>query len=305
MDFLALIDFNAVMAHEGFGKAARATQSSKATLSRRVISLEDKLGVRLLERDSTMFRPTEYGQLLYELTAPLLEEIGAVGEMLAERAAHPRGVLRVKAPMMFAAVAMGRIAADLFAAWPDIQLDVTADDRLRESDKETFDVVICVDPPSSDWVGRRLMSDHMRIVAAPSLPRPVAAEGGAPIEVPAVVTPAFDKAALWQVHDDGDDSAPPLVLRPALKSRLASFRMVRDAACAGMGVAMLPYSMIIRDEAEGRLVDWGRVDGRETELWVLYKSKRLVSRKIVVFIDELFKKFPLGTPEELAGMFQK
>jgi hypothetical protein len=71
--------------------------------------------------------------------------------------------------------------------------------------------------------------------------------------------------------------------------------MVRDAACAGMGVAMLPYSMIIRDEAEGRLVDWGRVDGRETELWVLYKSKRLVSRKIVVFIDELFKKFPLGT----------
>jgi DNA-binding transcriptional LysR family regulator len=103
---------------------------------------------------------------------------------------------------------MGRIAADLFAAWPDIQLDVTADDRLRESDKETFDVVICVDPPSSDWVGRRLMSDHMRIVAAPSLPRPVAAEAGAPIEVPAVVTPAFDKAALWQVHDDGDRQRP-------------------------------------------------------------------------------------------------
>src|SRR5690349_3989127 len=99
MDLQALSDFDLVAAHGGFGRAARVSGRSKATLSRRVAELEQDLGVRLIERGSQSLRLTDEGRGLHERTRGLLSEIAEAGEAVVLGASMPKGRLRVSAPL--------------------------------------------------------------------------------------------------------------------------------------------------------------------------------------------------------------
>ena len=99
MDLHDLADFNLVAAHGGFGKASRASDRPKATLSRRVRNLEEGLGVRLLERGAHSLRLTQEGKTLFGRTEGLLAEIAEIGAEIGEGRAKPRGRLRVSAPV--------------------------------------------------------------------------------------------------------------------------------------------------------------------------------------------------------------
>ena len=101
MDLTALADFNAAALHGGFGPAVWKRDRPKATLSRRVVELEQSLGVRLIERP---LRLTEEGRALHERTHGLLAEIDEAGEAIASHAPVPRGRLRVSASAVFAHV---------------------------------------------------------------------------------------------------------------------------------------------------------------------------------------------------------
>src|SRR5437870_3101792 len=106
MDMEALVDFNLVAAHGGFGRASRISERSKATLSRHVSELEQDLGVRLIERGSQSLRLTDEGRALHERTYGLLGEIQEAGEQIVLGASTPKGRLRVSAPVVFAHVAL-------------------------------------------------------------------------------------------------------------------------------------------------------------------------------------------------------
>jgi DNA-binding transcriptional LysR family regulator len=99
MDLAALIDFNLVAAHGGFGRASRATERPKATLSRRVAELESSLGVRLFERGSRSLQLTEEGRTLHAHTRALSNEITEACEAVRGRLAGPRG--RLRPPRLF------------------------------------------------------------------------------------------------------------------------------------------------------------------------------------------------------------
>ena len=77
--------------------------------------------------------------------------------------------------------------------------------------------------------------------------------------------------------------------------------MVRDAVRAGVGAGRLPISLVSRDLATGTLVHWGDVDGPDIALWTLYPSRRLLSRRVSVFLRYLAEAFPTGASEELAS----
>src|SRR4051812_8706593 len=111
MDLLALVDFNLVARHGGFGKAARAALRPKATLSRRVAELEASLNLRLFERSARTLKLTQEGRALFERTGSLLAEINETAAAIASGGDAPRGRLRISAPLLFSQTAMGRIAA--------------------------------------------------------------------------------------------------------------------------------------------------------------------------------------------------
>jgi DNA-binding transcriptional LysR family regulator len=286
MDLIALADFNLVASHGGFGRASRASGRPKATLSRRVMELEQSLGVRLLERGTRSLRLTEEGATLYARTEALLTEVAEVGETIAGGLDRPRGRLRISAPLLFAHSALGRIAADFIRAYPEVRLEITADDRFVDLVEDGFDVVIRVNPPpDQDLVGRCFLRDRLVIVAPATLARPAA--GDEPSPVRAVVLARAVEAALWHCADGQQ-------LRPEPVLRLSSLVMVRDAVRAGAGAALLPPSIVRDDLASGRLVSWGASD-QTVALWALHTSRRLASRKVQAFVQFLCDAFPASS----------
>jgi DNA-binding transcriptional LysR family regulator len=293
MDLLALADFNLVARHGGFGKAARATGRSKATLSRRVAELESSLGLRLFERGAHVLTLTQEGQALYERTGTLLTELDETAAAIASGGDRPRGTLRISAPLLFCQIAMGKLAAEFVVKHPEVRLEITTEDRPVDLVEEGYDLVIRVNPkPDENLVGRAFLRDRLVVVASPAVKRP---SGNA--AVPAVVREARDQAASWDLKTASGVSR--IAVEPVL--RLSSMIMLRDAVRGGAGVGRLPISLVSRDLAAGKLVHWGDIDGPEITLWTLYPSRRLLSARVSAFLEHLKEAFPKGTPDELAA----
>ena len=293
MDLLALADFNLVARHGGFGKASRASGRPKATLSRRVSELESSLDLRLFERGARALKLTQEGRTLHERTGALLAELDETAAAIASGGDKPRGRLRINAPLLFSQTAMGKIAAAFALKYPEVRLEVTAEDRTVDMIEEGYDLVIRVNPdPDETLVGRILMRDRLVVVACPAMARPKGDRA-----VPTVVRGAGDPNPTW----DAMLARRKVRITTDPVLRLSSLIMVRDAVRAGVGAARLPVSLVSGDLAAGRLVHWGDVDGPEIVLWALYPSRRLLSARVSAFLDFLKAAFPSGTPEELAA----
>lgn len=288
MDLNALGDFQLVATHGGFGKASRASGRSKATLSRRVTDLEEALGIRLIERGTQRLELTEAGHLLLRRTEGPMHEVAEAVSAARDSLATPRGRLRVAAPLLFSQVALGRIAAQFLASYPEVQIEAVAEDRLVNLVDEHFDVSIRINPPSdSTLVGRCFAKDRLVLAAAPSIQMPKGRKDK-PFRVPAVVTPSYRDGDVWSVNND------QFIIEPQPVLRLSSLLMVRDAITAGAGAAMLPQSIIGNLLEKGALVSWG-ISGKEVELWVLHTSRRLQSPKVRAFVEFMCAQYPNGS----------
>ena len=293
MDLLALVDFNLVARHGGFGRAARLSGRPKATLSRRVAELERSLDLRLFERGARSLKLTEEGRLLHERTAVLLTEIDEVAAVIASGGERPRGRLRISAPLLFSQTAMGRLAAGFALKYPEVRLEVTTEDRPVDMVEEGYDLVIRVNPaPDENLVGRIFLRDRLVVVAGAGVARPA---GDA--AVPAVVRIAGDRTTAWDVT--GPAGTARIAIDPVLS--LSSLIMVRDAVRMGVGAGRLPISLVSQDLAAGTLVHWGDADAPEIAVWALYPSRRLLSARVSAFLDYLKQAFPKGTPDELSA----
>jgi DNA-binding transcriptional LysR family regulator len=283
MDLNALADFALLATHGGLGKASRASGRSKATLSRRIAELEEQLGVRLIERSARGLKLTEAGAALMARTEGPMLEVAEAMTAVREGLSAPRGRLRVASPVLFSQLAMGRISAEFRAVYPEVTLEVLADDRLVDLVEEQFDVAIRINPkPDSSLVGRCFAKDRLVVVAAPSVPMP---NPGPIAQVPGIVFSNFQPTN-WRL-DDGR-----LELEPIPKLKLSSFLMIRDAAVAGAGVALLPQSIAWSQLTRGELVQWGTASGEEVELWVLHTSRRLPAPKVRAFVDFMCDRYP-------------
>jgi DNA-binding transcriptional LysR family regulator len=292
MDLLALADFNLVARHGGFGRAARAAERPKATLSRRVADLEASLGVRLFERGSHTLKLTQEGRALFERTETLLTELGEAAAAIASGGEAPRGRLRISAPLLFSQMALGKLSAEFALRYPEVRLEVTTEDRPVDMVEEGYDLVIRVNPdPNEHLIGRILLHDRLVAVASPALQRPAA-----DLPVPAVVRATSNQTS-WDVTTHQGEVR--VSIDPVL--RLTSLIMIRDAVRTGIGAAVLPLSVVAGDLRTGALVHWGDVKGRPIEIWALYPSRRLLSARVSAFLEFLKEAFPLGQPEELAA----
>lgn len=292
MDLLALADFTLVARHGGFGRAARAAERPKATLSRRVADLEASLGVRLFERGSHTLKLTQEGRALFERTETLLTEIGEAATSIASGGEVPRGRLRISAPLLFSQMAMGTLSARFALRYPEVRLEITTEDRAVDMVEEGYDLVIRVNPdPDERLIGRVLLRDRLVAVASPALARPE------PQVAVRAVLRASGSPSAWELTTAAGDVRMPI--EPVL--RLASLIMIRDAVRTGIGAAVLPLSLVAGDLRSGALVQWGDVKGKPIEIWALYPSRRLLSARVSAFLALLKDAFPQGQPEELAA----
>ena len=289
MNLVALTDFNIVASHGGFGRASRISGRPKATLSRHVQELEEELGLRLLERSGRSFRLTEEGRTLHERTSGLIGEIGQIALDVTAGKDRPSGTLRVSCPLTFGHAQFGRLAAEFVQKFPDIQLEVTTENRAVDMIEEGYDAVIRVNPkPDNELVGRCFSRDELVLVAPPEVAMQTElAHGATPTILPAIVGTDAPASGQWTVMTP--EGERQFHWKAALK--LPSPLMVRHAVLAGAGMAILGRKLITNDLAAGRLRCLGTIQGGTIELWVLHTSRRLKSSKVAALVEFLCSRF--------------
>lgn len=275
-----LSDFVLVASNGGFAQASRASGRPKASLSRKVMDLEASLGVRLFERGSRSVHLTHEGELLFKRTNGPLNEIAETADLLRDGNSQPQGRLRINVPSLFGLMLMGRLAAQFKAAYPDVLLEVTMEDREVNLASEGYDLVIRANPKSdSELVGFCFLREQLLVVAAPTLTQQQ--------PVPVVVRNSARNKALWQI-----EGTPLREIQTLPVLELPAFTMIRDAVLTGIGAAKLPHLLVADDLAAGRLVSWGTVTGQPTEIWALHTSRRFASAKVKAFMQFLKTAFP-------------
>ena len=275
-----LSDVVLVASNGGFAQASRASGRPKASLSRKVMDLEASLGVRLFERGSRSVHLTHEGELLLKRTNGPLNEIAETADLLRDGNSQPQGRLRINVPSLFGLMLMGRLAAQFKAAYPDVLLEVTMEDREVNLASEGYDLVIRANPKSdSELVGFCFLKEQLLVVAAPTLTQQQ--------PVPVVVRNSARNKALWQI-----EGTPLREIQTLPVLELPAFTMIRDAVLTGIGAAKLPQLLVSDDLATGRLVSWGAVTGQPTEIWALHTSRRFASAKVKAFMQFLKTAFP-------------
>src|ERR1700730_3581664 len=152
--------FLAVARAKGFRDGARATGNSASGLSESVRRLETQIGVRLLNRTTRSVVPTEAGQRLLERLGPALNEVQAALDVVNSFRSRPAGTLRLNVPVSAVRLTLPAIVPSFLAAYPDIKLEVIADDSFVD--------VLAAGCDAGIRYGERLEKD---MIAVPIRPR--------------------------------------------------------------------------------------------------------------------------------------
>src|SRR5580700_3847093 len=275
-----LTAFVAVARAGGFRDAARASQSSASSLSEAVRRLESGLGVRLLNRTTRSVAPTEAGARLLDRLGPALVEVEAALDVVNNFRDRPAGTLRLNVPVVAARLVLPRIVPAFLAAYPDIRLEVLAEDSFVDVLAAGCDAGIRYD--------ERLEQDMIAIPIGPRRQRFATAASPAyldrrgrpdhPRELldHACLRGRFTSGAMtsWEFERDGEvvkvDPTGPLIVRAGAATDLAV-----DAALAGSGIIYLfedwlrPY--LDRGELEPVLEPWWQ---RFSGPFLYYPSRR-------------------------------
>ena len=160
--------FAEVVESEGFSAAARRLGVSKSSVSKQIARLEDRLGVRLLNRTTRRLSLTEAGAAYYGACRRVLDEAETAERAVSNLAAAPRGVLKLNAPMSFGFLHLAAAIPAFHARFPQITVDAAMNDRFVDLIDEGYDVAIRIGSlRDSSLIARRLAPSHAVICAAP------------------------------------------------------------------------------------------------------------------------------------------
>ncbi|MCX5507491.1 LysR substrate-binding domain-containing protein [Pseudomonas sp. BJa3] len=285
-----------VVEHGGFAPAGRILGLPKSRLSRRVAKLEERLGVRLIQRSTRQFQVTEVGLEYYRHCLGMLEQAVAAEDAVERNRAEPRGIVRLASSTALLDSRLAPMLARFMAQCPVVELLVKSYNRRVDVIGEGFDLVLSVQHQpleSSELVMRRLAPSRQCLVVAPGLlaghGRPMSPEG---LQVlPSLNWGANVQDATWMLI--GPAGAEAAVRhRPRVVSD--DLAVLREAALAGVGAVLLPEEAVRADLADGRLVhvldDWAP---REGEVVALFPSRRGLMpavRKLIDYLADAFEQ---------------
>ncbi|HWL69612.1 MAG TPA: LysR family transcriptional regulator [Geminicoccus sp.] len=290
--------FAAVVRHQGFSPAARTLRLPKSQLSRRVARLEERLGLRLLERSTRRVSVTEAGREYYRHCQAMIAEAEAADEAAARVQAQPQGLVRVGCPNGLSqqlAETMPRFLAN----YPKLRVQFVMTSRPLDLIEDRIDVAIRVRPQldtDPNLIVKILGTSRLLLVASPGL----LGQHGTPASpgdlhgLPTLGHTEQPGETVWQL--EGPDGARETF---AHEPRLATtdFQILLESTLAGVGIACLPEQLVLSSLRDGRLVrilpDW---HGGEGLRHLVFTSRRGMAPAVRVVIDLLAE---LLTPDPL------
>ncbi|MDW5315093.1 LysR family transcriptional regulator [Rhizobium sp. PL01] len=238
-----------------FAAAAEALELSGPMVGKHVRFLEDRLGVRLINRTTRRQSLTDFGQAYYDRCRVILAETQAADALAADQFSEPRGKLRVTMPALLGKHCVTPILMTLAQQYPMLELDLSLGDRITDLAEGGYDLAIRTGDleDKAGIVARRIARHCMIVCASPAYldkhGPPLRIEDLADHQAILYTRPGWIHP--WLFPRNGQ---PAIEITPPNRLRLDDLDAIADAATAGMGVAWLPSWLIRERVATGLLV---------------------------------------------------
>lgn len=289
--FLTIQAFTKVVEAGGFAAAAREMGLSRSVVNKYVIALENELGTQLLRRSSRQVSPTEAGTAFYNRAIAILDELDDALSAVTQLQGHPRGNLRINAPMSFGSLHLAPILADFMARYPDVHIELVLNDRFVDPIEEGFDVTVRIAEPnaSTSLITREIVPIRRVLCASPAY----LAAYGEPQEPKELRQHRClhygyqESGNQWKLTSPRGEILVPINCVMWCNNGYS----LRQVALRDQGIAMLPTFLAGGDLQVGRLrtllEDYRPPD---IALLALYPRHRHLSAKSRAFVDFLVER---------------
>ncbi|HEY9038997.1 MAG TPA: LysR substrate-binding domain-containing protein [Roseovarius sp.] len=281
--------FIAVVKAASFAGAARALGITSSAVSKQVQNLEQDLQVKLLNRTTRNVSVTEEGALYYERAGRALQDLQDAQEQIYELKSRPRGPLKVSLPQSFGIKYFGAAIATFAAQYPEVELDVSLDERFVDIVSEGFDLAVRIGSlKDTSLIARRMAACPFVLCASASY---LATHGtpGKPDDLAGHNVLAFTgNSGLheWRYQDAAGGNGN-VSLHGNFKAD--SGDILCSAALQGVGIAILPVFYVaehLRTQAlRAILPDF--VTSPQRDIYAVFQPNRFQSTRLRLFVDHL------------------
>ncbi|MGL5363152.1 MAG: LysR family transcriptional regulator [Bosea sp. (in: a-proteobacteria)] len=276
--------FAHVVTAKSMSAAAREMNISPAVISKRIRRLEDRLGVRLIQRTTRQLALTEAGQGFYERVISILSSLEEAEAWIASGTGTARGTLRVSAPTSFGRLHIAPHLKAFLDLYPMVTVDLVLSDSFVDIVAEGFDLAVRIaDLQDSSLVAKRLAPNHRVLCAAPAY----LTAHGTPMRLDELARHVLiaHNADHWRL--EGPDGTSSVAVNGPLRTN--SSEVVREALLAGVGIALRSTWDIGPELSAGALVrvlpEWS--GGKRVAVHAVYPSRRHMEQKVRAFVDYL------------------
>ena len=260
-----------------FTRVAEQTNASKSMISKEISRLEDELGARLLHRSTRNVQLTHVGEGYLQRAREILAKLDDADNFVQDLQQHPRGKLKINAPMALGITDLSSLFADFMRAYPDIELDIHLGDENVDLVEQGFDLGFRASsrPVDSGYVGRPLIEFNYQVCASPrylemnpaiALPRDLK-------EHNCFVYSYFQGKNVWPIEDG-------IPIQGTLRVNSTIFMM--EAIKSGLGIGFIPDFVCREALLKGEVIEvLADAIKPSLTLYALYPARHLVPAKLV------------------------
>lgn len=283
--------FTSVVEAGSFVGAVDGLRMSKAAVSRYVDSLEQRLGVRLLQRTTRRLSLTDEGRMFYQRSKELLAALDDAEAEVTSRNQDPSGVIRINVPLTFGVEHLAPLWGRFMDAYPQVDLDITLNDRVVDLVDEGYDLAVRIGAmPDSTLVGRQLATTRMLLCATPAY----LANHGTPTHPKELTLHRVLAYTNWSGRDEWQFTGPEGAVSVKTRARVYSNNgdTCRTIALSDGGITLQPSFMLDNDLRAGRLIElMPNYRSVELGIYAVYPTRKQLSLKVRRLIDFLVEAF--------------
>jgi len=288
--------FAQVVEHGGFSAAERATDIPKSKLSRRVYNLEERLGVRLIQRSSRHFAVTDIGMNIYRHAQVMLSAAQAAHDLVDHLSTEPRGTIKVSLPVSIAQNEMAKILPDFLKKYPEIKVQMMITNRRVDIINEGFDLALRVrtsldDDPNLvirqfEKIEQHLFASQGYLNEFGDLKTPEQ------LSEHKILSMAEEHTEQFLILQNEQQQQKKIRINPTVMG--SDLNMLAQLAASSCGITLLPDNVVQQYVKRGELVrvlsDWKTAHGI---FHLVYPSRRGLLPAVRVFIDYLVEHLHL------------
>lgn len=293
-----MMTFATVVEMQSFSAAAAKLNTSKSLVSKQITTLENALGVRLLNRTTRRMSLTEIGTAYYAHCARIAREIEAAADTVTQLQAVPRGVLRITSPVIFASLHLPAVMESFLRRYEQVQFELDASDRVVDLVEEGYDLAIRItEHPAPGMVARRIAPVHWITCAAPAylarhgMPRKPEDLSQHQCLVFQGAPALFNEWRYLPNTGAGAQGGKEVAVRVWGNCRVNTSDVHLRLALQGMGIILFPTYVLgpyVRNGSLKRILpEWIANPG--TSLYATYMPNRYLQPKVRAFIDHLLE----------------